>query len=51
MSIDTETPERESEKLRVEQQEELADVPWRSSRRLRQVPRAIQVPFRAPLEF
>lgn len=24
----------------------VADVPWRSSRRLRQVPRAIQVPFR-----
>ena len=41
MSIDTEMPQRKSEAPHVEQQQELADVCWRSSRRLRQVPRAI----------
>ena len=52
VSIDTETSQRKSEAPHVEQQQELADFLWRSSRRLRQVPRAIQAPaIPASLEF
>ena len=46
MSSDTETQERKSGKLRVEQQQSACDDWWRSARYLGQVARAIQVPFR-----